>query len=387
MVKYCASVIELWSAYRVYRLASARQMAYSKNRLVTGMIGRTKDLRAILGALALSVLTSCAGSPLGDNVQQSLEADPQLEESPPFQTSVEEGTVDSQTVTDANLAETPERNSGPASSEIGASGPEPGDFTFIGPIPPKSGEMQSPGSNDNTANGNTQVDTSDLAGIPIDLQSYIRDLQEIEVLSLSTSLQTTESQPESPFGQTITRREYARWLFDSYNTIYADEPGERLRPGNPDDEPAFQDVSAANPDYEVIQGLAEAGIIPSAFTGNSTAVNFQPDAPLVREDLILWKVPLDTQTVLPTSTPEAVTQAWGFQDTASIDPLALRAIAADYQLGDFSNVRRAFGYTTLFRPDKAVSRAEAAAVLWRFGTQTEGRTAAEVAPMPPQARN
>ena len=128
----------------------------------------------------------------------------------------------------------------------------------------------------------------------------------------------------------------------------------------------------------MIQGLAEAGIIPSAFTGNSTAVNFRPDAPLVREDLILWKVPLDTRSALPTTSPEAVTETWGFQDTAQIEPMALRAIAADYQLGDFSNFRRAFGYTTLFRPDKAVTRAEAAATLWRFGNQTEGRTAAEV---------
>jgi len=145
------------------------------------------------------------------------------------------------------------------------------------------------------------------------------------------------------------------------------------------DTPAFTDVPATDPDYAAIQGLAEAGIIPSAFGGNSTAVNFRPDDPLVREDLILWKVPLDTREALPTTTPETVTETWGFQDTTEIEPLALRAIAADYQLGDFSNFRRAFGYTTLFRPDKSVTRAEAAAVLWRFGTQTEGRTAVEVA--------
>jgi hypothetical protein len=160
--------------------------------------------------------------------------------------------------------------------------------------------------------------------------------------------------------------------------LYADEPGERLRPGTPNAEPAFQDVPTTAPNFAAIQGLAEAGIIPSAWTGNSTDVTFRPDAPLTREDLILWKVPLDTQTALPQTNPEAVTQTWGFQDTPSIEPLALRAITADYQLGDFSNIRRAFGYTTLFRPDKPVTRAEAAAVLWRFGTPTDGRSAADV---------
>ena len=47
----------------------------------------------------------------------------------------------------------------------------------------------------------------------------------------------------------------------------------------------------------------------------------------------------------------------------------MRAVLADYQNGDLSNIRRAFGYTTLFQPKKSVSRAEAASVLWQFGSQ------------------
>ena len=93
---------------------------------------------------------------------------------------------------------------------------------------------------------------------------------------------------------------------------------------------------------------------------------------------MLWKVPLDIHRALPQTTPEAVAERWGFQDVAQVEPLALRAVAADFELGDFSNLRRAFGYTILLQPNQAVTRAEAAAVLWRFGTQTEGRTAAEL---------
>ncbi|NEP76930.1 MAG: S-layer homology domain-containing protein, partial [Okeania sp. SIO3B3] len=56
------------------------------------------------------------------------------------------------------------------------------------------------------------------------------------------------------------------------------------------------------------------------------------------------------------------------------DPAALRAVLADAE-NNFSNIRRVFGYTRLFRPDKTVSRAEAAAVLWYFGDQKEGISA------------
>ncbi|MEL7054677.1 MAG: S-layer protein, partial [Cyanobacteria bacterium J06588_5] len=66
------------------------------------------------------------------------------------------------------------------------------------------------------------------------------------------------------------------------------------------------------------------------------------------------------------------------QDAGKIDPRTQQAVLADYQNGDFANIRRAFNYTTLFQPDKAATRAEGTAVLWRFGNPTEGITAAEV---------
>ena len=92
----------------------------------------------------------------------------------------------------------------------------------------------------------------------------------------------------------------------------------------------------------------------------------------------MWKVPLDTRQSLPEASVSAVQQAWGFQDAAKIEPRTLQAILADYQNGDFANIRRAFNYTTLFQPAKAATRAEGGAVLWRFGNAAEGITAAEV---------
>jgi hypothetical protein len=175
--------------------------------------------------------------------------------------------------------------------------------------------------------------------------------------------------------QVITRREFARWLVAANNRLYATRPGNQIRLAVATDQPAFQDVPRSDADFAAIQGLATAGIIPSPLSGNSTTVTFRPNAPLTREDLILWKTPLDTRQALPNATLDAVQQTWGFQDTPRIDPKALRAVLADYQNSDLANIRRAFGYTTLFQPKKPVTRAEAAAVLWYFGTQGDGMSA------------
>jgi hypothetical protein len=144
-------------------------------------------------------------------------------------------------------------------------------------------------------------------------------------------------------------------------------------------QPAFRDVPKSDPDFPAIQGLAEAGIIPSSLSGDVTVVNFRPNVPLTRENLLLWKVPIDTRQALPKANIETVKQTWGFHDTARIDPKALRAVLADYQNGDLSNIRRVFGYTTLLQPKKAITRAEAAATLWYFGFQGEGQSARDAA--------
>ncbi|MEM9485503.1 MAG: S-layer homology domain-containing protein, partial [Cyanobacteria bacterium P01_F01_bin.116] len=176
----------------------------------------------------------------------------------------------------------------------------------------------------------------------------------------------------------ITRREYARWLLAANNRFYGDQRAKKIRPAVESSQPAFQDVGVANIDFPAIQGLAEAGIIPSTLNGSTTAIKFRPDAPLTRKDLILWKVPLDQRAAIPDATATAVNEAWGFQDAGKIEPAALKAVLADHGNGDFANIRRALGYTTLFQPDKGVTRAEAAAVLWRFGKSTEGLTATEL---------
>lgn len=252
--------------------------------------------------------------------------------------------------------------------------PQPGDTNFVGPVPSaRSSAAASPSPEAATATSGGALDFSDLKQAPADLQPYIADLGKLGALQGSGD--ATNLKPN----QAITRREFARWLVSTNNLIYANQPARKIRLGDSSEQPAFQDVPKTDPDFGVIQGLADAGLVPSSLSGDATTVSFRPDAPLTREDLLLWKVPLDLRRSLPNASLDAVQQTWGFQDAARIEPKALRAVLADYQNGDLSNIRRAFGYTTLFQPKKPVTRAEAAASLWYFGTQGDGLSAKDAA--------
>lgn len=217
----------------------------------------------------------------------------------------------------------------------------------------------------------------DIDKLPQELRQHIDDLATLGVLSLDASNAKSNDTTGNKFepNKTISRREFTRWLVAANNRIYANRPGQQIRLASDTTQPAFQDVGKSNPDFPSIQALAEAGLIPSPLSGDATAVLFRPDAPLTRENLILWKIPLDTRQALPTASVDAVKQTWGFQDAAKIEPRALRAVAADFQNGEQGNIRRVFGYTTLFQPKKSVTRAEAAATIWLFGSQSEGISA------------
>ncbi len=220
---------------------------------------------------------------------------------------------------------------------------------------------------------------TDLNNAPQELRQYIIDLATLGVLPESTGSKSNKTDIVNSFepGKTISRREFARLLVAANNQIHANRPSLQIRAASPTAQPAFGDVPTTDPDFPIIQGLAEAGLIPSRLSGDATAVLFRPDTPLTREQLILWKVPLDTRQALPNASVEAVRESWGFQDVARIEPTALRAVLADFQNGEQSNIRRAFGYTTLFQPKKPVTRAEAAAAVWYFGSAGEGISARE----------
>jgi hypothetical protein len=229
-------------------------------------------------------------------------------------------------------------------------------------------------SNNNKAN-NTD-DFVDLNEVPEQLQGYVKDMAALGILSPYTNEGNAELSKFAP-NKPVTRAEYASWLIAANNIYHANSPGDKIYLANKSDRVAFQDVNSSNANFGAIQGLAEAGLVPSMLSDDSSKLLFQPNAPLTRVDLITWKVPLDVRKSLPNASLDAIAQSWGFQDVTKVDPVALKALFADFQNGDRSNIRRIFGYTTLFQPQKAVTRAEAAASLWYFGNQGDGITAKE----------
>jgi hypothetical protein len=226
---------------------------------------------------------------------------------------------------------------------------------------------------------NLAVDSgfSDLDEVPEQLRESVEKVATLGILTPYTKHGNVELNKFAP-NEIITRGEYARWLIGGNNLYYDSTPGKKIYVASKTNQPAFQDIQVNSPDFGAIQGLAEAGLVPSRLTDDSSKLLFQPDAPLKREDFITWKVPLDMRKALPTASIEAIKESWGFQDAADINSSAIRALYADFQNGDRSNIRRIFGYTTLFQPKKPMTRAEAAASLWYFGFQGDGITAPEV---------
>ncbi|WP_225913865.1 S-layer homology domain-containing protein [Leptolyngbya ohadii] len=269
----------------------------------------------------------------------------------------------------------PSPTAGTSSGSSSGDVPQPGDPNFVGPVLPGNSVAQQPGNSANPTTSPVATAFTDLDQAPAQLRSYIVDLEQLNALPLQGSNAAKSGANEFKPNQAMTRREYARWLVTANNLLYANQAARQIRLAASTEQPVFQDVKPTDPDFGAIQALANAGLIPSPLSGSTTTVTFRPDAPLTREDLILWKVPIDTRQALPNASIDAVQQTWGFQDAARIDPQSLKAVLADFQNGDQSNIRRAFGYTTLFQPKKSVSRAEAAAVLWQFGTSTDSITA------------
>nr|WP_199290748.1 S-layer homology domain-containing protein [Synechococcus elongatus] len=278
-------------------------------------------------AIALGFLTialqACSGTPFGQSLQQSFERP-------------ENGTGTSGAPT------TPPSPTNPAPSTPAPSPPALSSFT-------------------------------DLDQIPTALRSQVEEMIELGVLDTPGDRQG-RFDPNQP----IDRGTFARWLLAVNNRFFEDDPGRQIRLAIADSPPIYTDVPTSNPDFIAIQSLAEAGTLPSRLSGDTAATRFQPEAPLTRADLLLWKVPLDHRQTLPTATPEKLAASWGFQDTNGLDPRLQRALLADDDNGTQSIIRRVFGFTQLFQPRKPVTRAEAAAALWYIGFQGEGQSAAQV---------
>ncbi|KAH7538032.1 hypothetical protein FEM48_Zijuj03G0156300 [Ziziphus jujuba var. spinosa] len=174
-------------------------------------------------------------------------------------------------------------------------------------------------------------------------------------------------------GDLCTRREFARWLVSassalSRNTISKVYPAMYIENVT---ELAFDDVTPGDPDFSSIQGLAEAGLISSKLSRHDMLlsldedqgpVDFSPESPLSRQDLVSWKMALEKRQ-LPEADRKVLYRLSGFIDSDKVHPDACPALVADLSAGEQGIIALAFGYTRLFQPHKPVTKAQAAIAL------------------------
>ncbi|NJK40293.1 MAG: S-layer homology domain-containing protein [Acaryochloridaceae cyanobacterium SU_2_1] len=240
-----------------------------------------------------------------------------------------------------------------------------------------------PSTPSSTPSPQSQGSQGELTGTPetesADLQTYVQDLRQLGLLTTAgESTASTPSRVLSNPNQPVTRGTFARWLVETNNRLYRDRTAYQIRLAASSQQPTFQDVPKTHPDFAYIQGLAEAGFIPSPLSGDPNQKSFKPDQPLTRETLLLWKVPIDLRRILPSATADKVKEVWGFKDAQKISPTAMAAIFADHKNGDLANLRRLLGSALLLQPQKPVTQAEAAACLWFVGVAGEGYSAKDV---------
>jgi hypothetical protein len=259
---------------------------------------------------------------------------------------------------DARLNNNPSAVSSPVPSSNTAPTPEP---------TPIASPIASP-----TA---TPIGWQDLDKTPAQLRPYVDDMLALNLVSPDAQM----ADPNS-LNAPISRREFAKWLLLTNNRFYKSRPTKQIRIDRPSSTPTFQDIPSSDPDFAILQSLADAGILPSTLSRDTKNEGkndrFNPSEALTREELLRWKMPLDSRSsqadVLPI-------ESLPFQDLSKvIHPETLRLVALDLKNGDRSNLRRSLGYTTLLQPQRSVTRAEAAAVLWSIGPEGGMLTAKDV---------
>ena len=263
---------------------------------------------------------------------------------------------------DARLNSNPGAVSSPVPSSNTSSTPEP---------TPIANPLASP-----TA---TPIGWQDLDKTPAQLRPYVNDMLALNLISPGAQMADANS-----LNAPISRREFAKWLLLTNNRFYKSRPTKQIRSDRPSSTPTFQDIPSSDPDFAILQSLADAGILPSTLSRDTKNEGkndrFNPSEALTREELLRWKMPLDRRSsqadVLPI---ESLRKTLPFQDLSKvIHPETLRLVALDLKNGDRSNLRRSLGYTTLLQPQRSVTRAEAAAVLWSIGPEGGMLTAKDV---------
>ena len=177
-------------------------------------------------------------------------------------------------------------------------------------------------------------------------------------------------------GDPVKRRDFVRWLFKTNNAVWADQPSRQIHPADATAQSSFPDLASSDPDFRYVQGLSEAGIAVG-FPDKS----FKADQPLTREQMIAIKSGLDRGGVHKSFAKDDSYARYNlppWKDKDKVSKTYVAAIATDVDDDPKSasepkidNIGRTFGAVAMFRPQQAVTRAQAAVVLNVIGAHAE----------------
>jgi hypothetical protein len=180
----------------------------------------------------------------------------------------------------------------------------------------------------------------------------------------------------NPYG-TVPRAEYVHWLVVANNIYFSTQPDKQIRLAEANSDQTFVDVPKSNPDFKYIQGMANSGFLVGIDKNH-----FAPDRSLTREEMIAILISRDANSGgLPKAIPPS---AWDYSaggSTIPVDFVDRGKVSKPYwgafQLnngggGDYAEdeVKRIYGNTKMFDPQKPVTRAETAVALQSIDHRT-----------------
>ncbi|CAI8595705.1 unnamed protein product [Vicia faba] len=132
---------------------------------------------------------------------------------------------------------------------------------------------------------------------------------------------------------------------------------------------AFDDINVDDPDFQSIQVLAEAGMVPSKLSWKNSSngygsdckedINFFPDRFISRQDLMEWRTQVEYGFFSGIIDQISIEKA-GYMDVKEITSAG---VYLDMLAGDSSILRKVFGQSKRFQPSKPSTKAQAAVAL------------------------
>ncbi len=175
----------------------------------------------------------------------------------------------------------------------------------------------------------------------------------------------------------VTRAQFVRWLVKANNIYFKDAISKQIRLAKTG--PAlFVDMPVSNPDFQYVQGLANAGYVIGI-----DKKHFAPNRVLTREELLAIKAPVDEGGNI-TAEPGMKMYLQNFSDADQINPHYMSAIHEDESVRTTRNIARIWGTLKALSPKKPVTRSEAAIAIWEINDSSAAVALGRSAPPPPK---